>query len=103
MTFEEYQAFARRTMNRSLNEQEALTMTALGLTGEAGECSEIIKKHVFHHRAFDRNDLEAELGDVLWYLAMLADACGLKLSDIATANVEKLRGRYPEGFAAQAQ
>jgi NTP pyrophosphatase (non-canonical NTP hydrolase) len=98
MTFEEYQVLARRTMNTALNEQDARTMTALGLVGEAGECSELIKKHVFHNRALDRDDLRAELGDVLWYVAMLADACGLSLQEIAAHNVEKLIQRYPEGF-----
>ncbi len=98
MTFEEYQALARRTMNTALDEWNARTMTALGLVGEAGECSELIKKHVFHNRALDRDDLRAELGNVLWYAAMLADACGLSLDDIAAHNVEKLRARYPEGF-----
>ncbi len=98
MTFEEYQVLARRTMNTALNEQDARTMTALGLVGEAGECSELIKKHVFHNRALDRDELRAELGDVLWYVAMLADACGLSLQEIAAHNVEKLIQRYPEGF-----
>lgn len=98
MTFTEYQALARRTMNMALSEQDARTMTTLGLVGEAGECSELIKKHVFHKRALDREDLQAELGDVLWYVAMLADACGLRLQEIAAHNVEKLKQRYPEGF-----
>lgn len=70
MTFAQYQALARRTMNTALNEQDARTMTALGLVGEAGECSELIKKHVFHNHALDREDLQAELGDVLWYAAI---------------------------------
>jgi NTP pyrophosphatase (non-canonical NTP hydrolase) len=103
MTFEEYQALARRTMNISLNEQEARTMIALGLTGEAGECSELIKKHIFHKRPLNLDDLRSELGDVLWYVAMLADACGLSLDEIAAANVEKLRGRYPACFGDQAR
>jgi NTP pyrophosphatase (non-canonical NTP hydrolase) len=98
MTFDDYQAQARRTMNTALSEDEARTMTALGLVGEAGECSELIKKHVFHNRALDREELQAELGDVLWYVAMLADACGLSLQEIAAHNVEKLIRRYPEGF-----
>jgi NTP pyrophosphatase (non-canonical NTP hydrolase) len=98
MTFEEYQVLARRTMNTALSEQDARTMTALGLVGEAGECSELIKKHVFHNRALDRDELRAELGDVLWYVAMLADACGLSLQEIAAHNVEKLIQRYPKGF-----
>jgi NTP pyrophosphatase (non-canonical NTP hydrolase) len=101
VTFEEYQALARRTMNAAINEQERLTMTALGLTGEAGECSELIKKHIFHNRPLNRDHLRSELGDVLWYVAMLADACGLSLDEIAQGNVEKLRGRYPGGFVDQ--
>jgi len=98
MTFDDYQALTRRTMNTAINERDARTMTALGLVGEAGECSELIKKHVFHNRALDREELQAELGDVLWYVAMLADACGLSLQEIAAHNVEKLSRRYPEGF-----
>ena len=98
MTFDDYQALARRTMNTAINERDARTMTALGLVGEAGECSELVKKHVFHNHALDREDLQAELGDVLWYVAMLADACGLSLQEIAAHNVEKLSRRYPEGF-----
>ncbi|MDQ5828208.1 MAG: nucleoside triphosphate pyrophosphohydrolase family protein, partial [Chloroflexota bacterium] len=79
-----------------------LTMTALGLAGEAGECSEAIKKHVFHGHPLDRDAMRDELGDVLWYLAMLADACGLRLDDIAAHNVGKLRARYPAGFSPHA-
>ena len=39
-----------------------------------------------------------ELGDVLWYVAVTADAYGLDLDDIAEANIAKLKARYPEGF-----
>ena len=99
MTFDQYQTFARRTMNTALNEREARTMTALGLVGEAGECSELIKKHVFHNRALDRDDLQAELGDVLWYVAALAPTADLTLNELATANLAKLRWRYPDGFS----
>jgi NTP pyrophosphatase (non-canonical NTP hydrolase) len=102
MTFEEYSELAKRTLNQSLNEHERLTMTALGLSGEAGECSEAIKKHVFHHHPLDRAAMRSELGDVLWYLAMLADACGLTLDEVAEYNVGKLRNRYPAGFSSHA-
>lgn len=102
MNFDEYQALARRTLSQDLDARERLAMTALGLVGEAGECSEAIKKHLFHGHMLDRPALAKELGDVLWYVAMLADSCGLSLDAIAEQNVSKLRARYPEGFSAAA-
>lgn len=102
MTFDEYQQLARRTITHDLAERERLTMTALGLVGEAGECSEIVKKHVFHQHPLDRTALEKELGDVLWYVAMLADTCGLSLDDVVAHNIAKLLARYPDGFSAAA-
>lgn len=102
MTFEEYQALARRSVAPGLSQRDRLAMTALGLVGEGGECSEIVKKHLFHEHALDPDELAKELGDVLWYLAMLADACELSLASIAERNVDKLRARYPDGFSATA-
>lgn len=101
MTFEEYQTLAKRTMSRALDQREQLTMTALGLVGEAGECSEAIKKHLFHGHPLDRAALARELGDVLWYLTMLADACELELATVAEQNIAKLKARYPDGFSPQ--
>jgi NTP pyrophosphatase (non-canonical NTP hydrolase) len=40
-----------------------------------------------------------ELGDVLWYAAVLAHLAGVSLEDVATANVTKLQARYPAGFS----
>jgi NTP pyrophosphatase (non-canonical NTP hydrolase) len=102
MTFDEYQRLARRTLSDDLDPRERLAMTALGLVGEAGECSEAIKKHLFHHHPLDQTALAKELGDVLWYLTMLADACDLDLGAIAEQNIAKLRARYPDGFSTRA-
>ena len=63
-----------------------------------GEVAEIVKKHVFHGGPLSREDLGSELGDVLWYLAHLADLIGMSLEEIASANATKLRARYPNGF-----
>lgn len=80
----------------------ALLNGALGLTGEAGEVADVIKKHIFHGHPLDVIDLEKELGDVCWYLALLADTLALDLNHIMTRNVNKLRDRYPEGFSESA-
>lgn len=71
---------------------------ALGICGEAGEYSEIIKKHTFHGKAMDIHHAKRELGDVLYYVAMAARNLGLDLGDIAQDNVDNLRERYPNGF-----
>lgn len=79
-----------------------LDLGALGLAGEAGEVADLLKKHVHHHKPLDRSALVKELGDVLWYLAFLCEANGLTLEEVASANAEKLRARYPDGFTTTA-
>jgi NTP pyrophosphatase (non-canonical NTP hydrolase) len=71
---------------------------ALGLTGEAGEVSDLVKKGIFHEKGIDLEHLKKELGDCAWYLAMICDACGFALDDVMQTNIDKLKERYPEGF-----
>ena len=75
---------------------------ALGLTGEAGEVSDMIKKHIFHGHDLNRGELVKEIGDCAWYLALLCHAIDISLDEVLIANVEKLRNRYPEGFSSEA-
>lgn len=71
---------------------------ALGLAGEVGEVVELIKKDRFQSQPLDRAELCLELGDVLWYLTNMAAGFGLTLENVANANRDKLRKRYPDGF-----
>lgn len=71
---------------------------ALGLTGEAGEVSDLIKKGIFHEKGIYLEHLKKECGDVMWYLAMIADACNFTLDEVMQMNVDKLKARYPQGF-----
>lgn len=75
-----------------------LAAYALGIAGEAGEVADLVKKHIGHGHPLDVEKLKRELGDVLWYVAGLAELHGLWLSEVATANIEKLETRYPNGF-----
>lgn len=106
MTFDEYQAAAMRTAKRAPGEEVShemhLAVMALGLTGEAGEVADMIKKSLGHGHGYDVDELRKELGDVLWYLTALAEHCGIDLEWIAKANVEKLQKRYPNGFSHEA-
>lgn len=70
---------------------------ALGLAGEAGEVAEKCKKLIRDNRGTysegDVDSIKKELGDVLWYLAVLASEFGITLEDIATTNYNKLKSR----------
>ena len=98
MHLNEYQELAARTLGRDRTHEQQLANAALGLTGEAGETADIIKKHLFHATPLDQDALVKELGDCLWYIGAFATVLGLSLDDIAQKNVDKLRKRYPEGF-----
>lgn len=99
MEFDDYQWLASRTSNVYQSSTERLTNGALGLAGETGEVVELIKKHRYHGKEMVLDDVAKELGDVLWYLAEVASVLGIKLSEVADANIRKLRLRYPDGFA----
>lgn len=92
-----YQLNAMRTAAMS-GENPPNWYLALGLNGEAGEVAEIIKKNECHGKPINREHLREELGDVLWYLTVLAEVNGLTLAEIAVENIHKLKARYPQGF-----
>lgn len=71
----------------------------LGLAGESGEVADIIKKGIFHGKGVDMEHLKKELGDVMWYVALICESCGWKLDDVMQINVDKLKKRYPDGFS----
>lgn len=93
--FDEYQRLALRTMADSQMDPTLQSAgLALGLVGEAGEYADAIKKWIL--QGHERPDGE-ELGDVLWYIAALAEDSGWDLSAIAGNNIAKLEARYPGG------
>lgn len=70
----------------------------LGLTGESGEVSDLVKKGIFHEKGIDLEHLKKECGDVMWYLSLICESCGFTLDDVMQTNVDKLIARYPDGF-----
>jgi len=100
LDFNLYQKQARKTAVYP-NLGNNFIYPTLGLTGEAGEVAEKIKKVLRDKKGFiDRNtqrELKKELGDVLWYLANLATEIGLSLEEIAVQNLKKLSSRKKRG------
>ena len=80
------------------DERETLMYGAMGLCGEAGEASEIVKKHLFQGHELDRQHLIREMGDVAWYLACLCYCVGTDMETVFETNIQKLRERYPDGY-----
>ena len=97
MNFNEYQKLAQRTSN-SKTPSGKIENGCLGLAGDSGECCDLLKKYLFQGHELENQRLTEELGDVLWYAAELASGLGMTLSDIAEANIKKLKSRYPDGF-----
>jgi len=100
MNLNEYQERAKTTAVYTSFEQR-LICTVLGLGGEAGEVSEKFKK-IYRDKGGqisedDRREIQKELGDVLWYLAVLSDTLGLTLDEVASLNLEKLKARQAKG------
>lgn len=101
MTLNEYQRLALKTEAGMLKNYPRIFNGLMGLNGEAGECIDILKKHLFHGHELDKEHIAKELGDVLWYVAQSADALGYTLEEIAQMNDDKLAARYPNGFEVE--
>jgi NTP pyrophosphatase (non-canonical NTP hydrolase) len=99
LTLAEYERAAARTINQSLTPDERLVDAAAGLAEEGGEVVGLVRKHLFMRHALDRARLTTELGDALWCLTGVAAAIGVSLDEVAQANLEKLRRRYPDGYS----
>ena len=90
MKFNEYQKIAKTTA--VYPSEYTVVYPTLGLTGEAGEVAEKVKKHI---RGDTKNlgNLKKELGDVLWYLSAIASDLDISLEDVARTNLKKLESR----------
>lgn len=98
MKINDYQQKALETANNTLNMEEQILDCALGLTGESGEVADLIKKWKFQGHSLNFEHIAKELGDVAWYLAVMAWFCGYDLETVLKMNVQKLKNRYPDGF-----
>lgn len=77
-----------------------LLTAALGLTAEAGEFTEVVKKIFLQGKPYSEENvfhMKRELGDMCWYIAQACMALDTSFNEILSMNVEKLSARYPEG------
>lgn len=106
MQFSDYQKQAKTTDVFSAQKpleavHPAFVAKILGLSGEAGEVAEKFKKIIRDKNGVisedDKQTIVAELGDVLWYIALIADYLDVSLEEVARANLDKLADRANRG------
>ncbi len=100
MKASEYQAKAMRTLNPQIAKKDILVNAVMGLSAEAGEATDLVKKHLFQGHDLKKDELMKELGDIAWYLAEAATAIDVSLDEVLSMNIEKLKERFPDGFDA---
>lgn len=98
----EYIEETRRTRpSKRGNLDMHLLQGALGVASEAGEIVGLIEKTYCQGHDMDILKLKKELGDLMWYAAMLMDEFDFTFEEIFAANIAKLRARYPEKFSTE--
>lgn len=98
----DYEAFVYRIQELEGQEfpTERLLTAAVGMSAEAGEFTEIVKKIVFQGKPVNEENLfhmKRELGDIMWYVAQACMGLNTSIDEIIEMNVEKLEKRYPGG------
>ena len=96
------QLLARMTELEATNDADVprLLTAALGISAEAGEFTEVVKKILLQGKPYNEENvfhMKRELGDICWYIAQACMALDTNFREIMEMNYEKLSARYPEG------
>ena len=91
-----------RPIKERLSDQTLrLLHAAIGLATESGETLDALKKHVFYGKELDKVNLKEEMGDLLWYLAVMADSLGIDFESAMEHNIAKLKARDQGKFSSE--
>lgn len=101
MTTKQYQHQIKRTMDYSVWCDERLKMLIMGISGEAGEVSELFKKYLYHGKTITKEDIINETGDLFWYIANMLNEFDITIDEVFKYNIEKLYNRYPDGVSSK--
>jgi len=94
----DYEEFVMSIFKTFPSPIETLLHAGVGISGEAGEILDALKKTWVYTKPLDVDNLKEELGDILFYVTALATNIGTTLPELMQGNIEKLRRRYPEGY-----
>jgi len=92
-----YRLQIERTM-KPMEPDRKLAMLGLGVSCEASEVADVLKKIIFQGHEFNKEELVKELGDLEWYVTHLKETLDISSDYVRLKNIEKLKERYPQGF-----
>lgn len=99
VSLKQYQKLVIRTAKGTYkNKNDEIANWGLGVAGEAGDLAGCIKKTIYHGNNQTSGTRE-NVGDTMWYLAMICNFYGWSLEEILAENLAKLRARYSKGFS----
>ena len=97
----EYQELCKKTAKKFRNKEKELFTWGLGIAGEAGDIAGCIKKTLSHNND-QKQGIKENIGDTLWYAAMICNYFNWNMDKVLEENVKKLQKRYPKGLTAKA-
>ena len=74
---------------------------AIGLDTEVGELMDALKKHIYYGKPLDLVNVKEELGDLMWYIALICNTVDVDMQTVMDRNIEKLAARYPDKFTEE--
>jgi len=99
-TLQEYQELCKLTAKKFETPEKEILTWGLGIAGEAGDVASCIKK-TFAHDNDQREGIKENIGDALWYAAMICNFFEWDMQKILDENIEKLKKRFPNGFTIE--
>jgi len=100
LDLKEYQSLCKATAKKFETPEKEILTWGLGITGEAGDVASCIKK-TFAHDNDQRAGIRENIGDALWYAAMICNFFGWDMQEVLDENIAKLKKRFPNGFTIQ--
>lgn len=97
MNIEQYKADSERTLIDKGHDMNLLH-AAMGIGTEAGELLDAFKRNIFYGKDLDVVNIKEEVGDIMWYVAILLRELDLDFHEILDLNIKKLRARFPDKF-----
>lgn len=96
-----YPTLVNFTRNTNLSLEDEFNNYLLGLNGEVGELTDIVKKILYHGKEFDATEIMLELGDILYYFTAICNILGWDIYEIMLNNNAKLMARYKNGYSIE--
>jgi len=92
-----------KAIKSRLNDEETIRLlhSAIGLSTEANEFLDMLKKHIYYGKELDLPNIKEEVGDGFWYSAIAIDVLKTTFDEVMSVNIEKLKARYPEKFTSE--